>query len=107
MTKTYHDYIRTGEMTQQEAIKHQSVREAAKSGMRATLDAVAAQGLPADASAFGALDIVAVKLVEWYGPDQTAEVFRHYVDVCERQKPKDAGQAEMPLADSDCGDGGE
>ena len=95
--KSYHDYIRTGQMTQLDAIKHQSVRNASKAGMLSTLRATAEQGLPAEAAAFGALDVIAVKLVEWFGPEQTGEVFRHYAEVCERQQPKDASQAEMAL----------
>ncbi|MCB5201686.1 hypothetical protein LH464_04235 [Neorhizobium sp. T786] len=90
--KTYHDYIRTGEMTQQEAIKHQSVREASKAGMRATLDATVKQGLPAEVSAFGALDIIAVSLVKWYGPAAAGEVLRHYAEVCERQAQTSVAQ---------------
>jgi hypothetical protein len=88
MTKGYSDYIRTGQMTQMDAIKNQSVRDATKHMISKALAQTAADGLPADAAAFGALDIVAVKLVEWYGPAEAAEVFTHYAEVCGRQKPK-------------------
>ena len=91
MTKTYHDHIKTGDLTQMEAIKLQSDREAARSGMAATLDATAAQGLPADTSAFGALDTIAVRFVQWYGAAAAADVFRHYAEVCGRQDKKPEG----------------
>ncbi|OHV73346.1 hypothetical protein [Ensifer sp. LCM 4579] len=86
MTKNYSDYIKTGEMDQLSAIRHQSIRDAAKTGMLKLLAETAKQGNPADAAAFGGLDIIAVKLVEWYGPAEAATVLRHYADVCERQK---------------------
>lgn len=97
MKKTYSDYIKTGQMDPLEAIKHQTVRNGGRDGMAHILAKHIAQQLPADAAAFGALDCVAVKFVEWYGPVAAGEVFRHYAEVCERQPVKDARQDEMPL----------
>jgi hypothetical protein len=97
MTNRYSDYIKTGEMSQMDAIKHQSVRDGAKAGMMATLAHHAKQGLPADAAAFGALDIIAVNLVKWYGPDAAATVLRHYADVCARQADPRDTTANLPF----------
>lgn len=86
MAKSYSDYVRTGQMDQVEAIKHNTIREQSRQGVTNSLKAFADAGLPADAAAFGALDVVAVKLVEWYGAEAAGKVFRHYAEVCERQK---------------------
>lgn len=88
MKRSYSDYIKTGEMDQLTAIRNQSIRDAAKIGMSKLLAETARQGNPADAAAFGGLDIIAVKLVEWYGPADAAKVLRHYADVCERQNAR-------------------
>lgn len=85
MIKSYSDHIVTGELSQLDAIKNQSVRNGAMTGFASVLASHAKQGLPADAAAFGALDVIAVNLVKWYGPAEAAVVLRHYADVCERQ----------------------
>ena len=97
MTKGYSDYIKTGDMSQLEAIKYQSVRDGAKAGFTRMLAEHAKQGLPADAAAFGALDIIAVNLVKWYGPEEAGEVLRHYATVCERQPDPRDTTAALPL----------
>ncbi|MGZ2374926.1 hypothetical protein ACVI3U_002829 [Sinorhizobium medicae] len=81
MKRSYADYIKTGEMDQLTATRHQSIRDAAKAGMLKVLAETARQGNPADAAAFGGLDVIAVR----YGPADAATVLRHYADVCERQ----------------------
>ncbi|MEI9402344.1 hypothetical protein [Mesorhizobium argentiipisi] len=87
MPRSYSDYIKSGQMTQLDAIKHNTVRKGGQVAMAAVLAAHVRDGLPADAAAFGVLDALAVKLVEWYGPAAAGEVLRHYAEVCERQKP--------------------
>lgn len=87
MQRSYSDYIKTGQMTQLEAIKHNTVRNGGRVAMAGVLAAHVRDSLPADAAAFGVLDTLAVRLVEWYGPAGAAEVLRHYAEVCERQKP--------------------
>ncbi|MBZ9821925.1 MULTISPECIES: hypothetical protein [unclassified Mesorhizobium] len=87
MTRSYSDYIKSGQMTQLEAIKHNTVRNGGRVAMAGVLAAHVRDGLPADAAAFGVLDTLAVRLVEWYGPAGAGEVLRHYAEVCERQKP--------------------
>lgn len=88
MVNSYSDYIKTGQMDHLTAIKHNTCRATARTALAKTLAEHVARNLPADASAFGALDTIAVKMVEWYGPSDAATVFRHYADVCERQNPK-------------------
>jgi len=90
MIKSYSDHIKTGELSQIDAIKNQSVREAARHAMSMTLAAHVKQELPADAAAFGVLDLIAVKMVEWYGPEAARDVFNHYAEVCGRQPVKTA-----------------
>ncbi|MER9506002.1 hypothetical protein [Mesorhizobium sp. M0579] len=87
MPRSYSDYIKTGQMTDLEAIKHNTVRNGGRAHMAAALAAHVRDGLPADAAAFGVLDTLAVKLVEWYGAPAAGEVLRHYAEVCERQVP--------------------
>ncbi|RUX02527.1 hypothetical protein EOA27_32070 [Mesorhizobium sp. M2A.F.Ca.ET.037.01.1.1] len=87
MPRSYSDYIKTGQMTQLEAIKFNTVRNGGRVAIAGVLAAHVRDGLPADAAAFGVLDTLAVKLVEWYGAAAAGEVLRHYADVCERQKP--------------------
>jgi hypothetical protein len=91
MPKSYSDYIKTGQMDHLTAIKNNTVRTSSKNCMHQIMADLAGQGLPADAGAFGALDAVAVKFVEWYGPKATGEIFRHYGAVCERQPVKTEG----------------
>lgn len=86
--RSYSDYIKTGQMTDLQAIKHNTVRNGARTHIAATLAAHVRDGWPADAAAFGILDTIAVKLVEWYGPAAAGEVLRHYAEVCERQPAK-------------------
>ncbi|RUU99446.1 MAG: hypothetical protein EOS20_17180 [Mesorhizobium sp.] len=88
MPRSYNDYIKTGQLTDLEAIKHNTVRQGGRVAIAAALAAHARDGLPADAAAFGVLDTIAVKLVEWYGPAAAGEVLRHYAEVCERQVAK-------------------
>lgn len=88
MARSYSDYIKTGQMTDLEAIKHNTVRTQGRKAIAGVLASHARDGLPADAAAFGILDTIAVKLVEWYGPAAAGEVLRHYADVCERQAAK-------------------
>lgn len=85
MPRSYSDYIKTGQMDQLEAIKHNTVRNQNRVAVAGVLNSHARDGLPADAGAFGMLDTIAVKLVEWYGPEGAGEVLRHYATVCERQ----------------------
>ncbi|MER9003295.1 hypothetical protein NKI15_06660 [Mesorhizobium sp. M0862] len=87
MPRSYLDYIATGQMTDLQAIKHNTVRHQGRIHIAAALAAHVRDGLPADAAAFGVLDTLAVKLVEWYGPAAAGEVLRHYAAVCERQVP--------------------
>lgn len=87
MPKSYSDYIKTGQMDQLTAIKHNTCRRLAREAVKKTLTEHASHDLPADASAFGMLDVIAVKFVEWYGPAEAAEIFRHYANVSERQAP--------------------
>lgn len=82
MSKSYYDYIKTGQIDPMRAAEMQTGRERSRSLMAGY---ITAPGLPSEAMAFGALDVVAVKLVEWYGAAQAAEVLRHYATVCERQ----------------------
>lgn len=88
MPRSYLDYIKTGQMTDLQAIKHNTVRSQGRIHIAAALAAHVRDGLPADAAAFGVLDTLAVKLVEWYGPGAAGEVLRHYAEVCERQPAK-------------------
>lgn len=87
MSKSYYDHIKTGQIDPMKATEMQVGRERARAGMASFL---AAPGLPADAMAFGALDTIAVKLVQWYGAAQAGEVLRHYAEVCERQTSVEA-----------------
>ena len=88
MPRSYLDYIKTGQMTDLQAIKHNTVRGQARIHTAGVLAAHVRDGLPADAAAFGVLDTIAVRLVEWYGPAAAGEVLRHYAEVCERQVAK-------------------
>lgn len=90
MAKSYSDYVKTGQMSHLDAIKHNTVREQSRRGMSNTLAVAEGAGMPADAAAFGALDVIAVRFVKWYGPEAAAEVFRHYAEVAGRQKPEGA-----------------
>lgn len=85
MADSYSDYIKTGQMDALTATKMTVGRSTSRVGMSRML---ANPNLPADAMAFGALDTIAVKLVEWYGAADAAKVLRHYADVCERQNAK-------------------
>ncbi|QKC89961.1 hypothetical protein EB230_17275 [Mesorhizobium sp. NZP2234] len=85
MARSYSDYIKTGQMTDLQAIKHNTVRTQGRKAIAGVLASHVSDGLPADAAAFGILDTIAVKMVEWYGPAAAGEVFRHYATVCERQ----------------------
>lgn len=82
MSKSYYDYIKTGQIDPLKAAEMQVGRERARSGMAGFLNI---KGLPSDALAFGALDVIAVKLVEWFGAASAGEVLRHYASVCERR----------------------
>ncbi|NKW09460.1 hypothetical protein HGG76_06085 [Ochrobactrum tritici] len=88
----YADFIKTGDLEPMEALKMQSVRDAARAGATDILAHHSAQGLPCDAAAFGMLDAIAVRFVEWYGPEQAEKCFRHYGEVCARQ-PKKGGKS--------------
>lgn len=79
--KSYRDYIVTGEMDQQTAAVAEATRGIARFTATKML-APAANGAPVDTVAFGMLDVVAVKLVEWYGAEAGAEVFDHYAKIC-------------------------
>lgn len=85
MSKSYYDFIKTGQIDPLKAAEMQAGRTRARQGMA---DFLNAKGLPSDALAFGALDVIAVKLVEWYGAGEAGEVLRHYAAVCERQGSK-------------------
>lgn len=85
MSKSYYDYIKTGQIDPMRAAEMQTGRERSRSLMAGH---ITAPGLPSEAMAFGSLDAIAVKFVEWYGPEDAAKVLRHYATVCERQKTK-------------------
>lgn len=80
--KSYRDYIATGDMTPREAATRQATRESARTMASHMMNS--AEVAP-DTVAFGMLDVIAVKLVGWYGPAAAAEVFEHYAKVCARQ----------------------
>lgn len=85
---TYQDYVADGRMTPQEAEMNERLRTQSRDSMSTVLKSYAEQGLPADTAAFGALDTIAVHMVQWFGPDKAASVFHHYAKVCRRQKDK-------------------
>lgn len=93
VAKSYSDYIKTGQLDQLTAINYNTVRAQARQTVAKSLAEMVKMDLPADADAFGVLDTVAVRLVEWYGPAQAGEVFRHYAAVCERQCGEGEGSA--------------
>lgn len=80
--KSYMDYIKTGELSADEAVELEATRDAARVQIGRMLSTSEVQP---DAAAFGALDVIAVRLVQWYGAAAAAKVFRHYAAVCERQ----------------------
>lgn len=81
----YSDYAKDGSMSPHEAHANDTVRKGARELMQNHIAETARDGLPADAAAFGALDVIAVSLVQFYGAEKAAEVLRHYAGVCERQ----------------------
>lgn len=79
--KSYRDYVSTGEMSEKDAAVAEATRGVARFTATKML-APAPNGAPVDTVAFGMLDVVAVKLVEWYGAEEAAQVFDHYAKVC-------------------------
>jgi hypothetical protein len=83
MARSYKNYIADGSMSARDAAQNEALRDTGRD-MAAKL--VGGSESLSAAMAFGALDVLAVRLVAWYGPSAAAEVFAHYGEVCARQK---------------------
>jgi hypothetical protein len=83
VAKTYFDLVKTGRMDIAEAASAQRMRESGRN----TMDSMLPPSPKArhEGYAFGILDGLAVRFVQWFGPSGAGEVFRHYAAVCERQ----------------------
>ena len=86
MAKSYFDLVKCGLMNLAEASDAQRGRESARSTIDSMLPPV--PKAKHEGWAFGLLDMLAIRFVQWFGPVAAAEVFRHYAAVCERQKAK-------------------
>lgn len=84
--RSYFDHVATGELDAATALAMKLTRDAGREAGRHVL--ATAQDR-ADSAAFGLLDLLAVRLVGWYGPEEAGAVLRHYATVCERQTPKE------------------
>lgn len=90
MPKTYFDHVKSGAISAADALTAQKARTAGRSVTAATLPSLPA--VNQEAYAFGMLDAMAVRFVEWYGPAAAGEVMKHYAAICERQGRREESQ---------------
>jgi|GEM_PF-6587388 len=85
---SYFDLAKLGLMSLADAAEAQHMRECARRTMDSVLPPVAKP--KNEGWAFGTLDGVSARLVDWFGPVVAAEVLRNYANDCERKKTGEA-----------------